>query len=455
MDLRPPLPADLTPRTIARFELLKPRLARGVGGAGRSVTRSPTPPWWCPRSPSTRPELRSSPGASFYEERLLFLLIRLRNPRARMVFVTSQPVHPIDARVLLPVPGRHPGEPRPRARSRCSAPTTPPRARSPRRSWSGRASSQRIRDGIDDTKRAYLTVFNSTPLERRLAVLLGIPLNGVRPEPHPSGNEVGQPQGLPRGRRGRCRWASEDLRTEHDVGERARRTCAPRGRGSRRAVRQAQRQLLGRGQRASSAIPDDGAGQRSREALRAARVRRCRPRRSTVYFEKFAAHGRHRRGVHRGARRRPRPARSCASARAARSLPISTHDQILGGPSGQVFLGCRFPARDELPACASRRQAIKIGSRSWPATAWSAASASTSWSGATRPARSGRSPALEINLRMGGTTHPYLALQFLTGGAARSGDRPLPLVHRPDAKVLPRHGQPALRAVPRACCPRT
>ena len=40
-------------------------------------------------------ELRKLPGASFYEERLLFLLIRLRNPRARMVYVTSQPVHPI------------------------------------------------------------------------------------------------------------------------------------------------------------------------------------------------------------------------------------------------------------------------------------------------------------------------------------------------------------------------
>ena len=25
-------------------------------------------------------------------------------------------------------------------------------------------------------------------------------------------------------------------------------------------------------------------------------------------------------------------------------IPISTHDQILGGTSGQVFLGCRFPA---------------------------------------------------------------------------------------------------------------
>ena len=40
-------------------------------------------------------ELRKIAGVSFYEERLLFLLIRLRNPRARMVYVTSQPVHPI------------------------------------------------------------------------------------------------------------------------------------------------------------------------------------------------------------------------------------------------------------------------------------------------------------------------------------------------------------------------
>ncbi len=28
-------------------------------------------------------------------ERLLFLLIRLRNPRAHVVYVTSQPVHPL------------------------------------------------------------------------------------------------------------------------------------------------------------------------------------------------------------------------------------------------------------------------------------------------------------------------------------------------------------------------
>jgi PGM1 C-terminal domain len=32
------------------------------------------------------------------------------------------------------------------------------------------------------------------------------------------------------------------------------------------------------------------------------------------------------------------------------------------------------------------------------------------------PAQEWNMAALEINLRMGGTTHPYLALQFLTGG---------------------------------------
>ncbi len=95
-------------------------------------------------------------------------------------------------------------------------------------------------------------------------------------------------------------------------------------------------------------------------------------------------------------------------------LPISTHDQILGGPSDQVFLGCSFPARDDYRQ-RILEAAMKIGEvlaangvvsrfaidflvwRDDPEADWNLA-------------------ALEINLRMGGTTHPYLALQFLTGG---------------------------------------
>jgi len=96
-------------------------------------------------------------------------------------------------------------------------------------------------------------------------------------------------------------------------------------------------------------------------------------------------------------------------------LTISTHDQILGGPSQQVFLGARFPARDEY-RMQMQKEAVRIGQvlanygvvsrfavdfllwRDEPEEAWNLA-------------------ALEINLRMGGTTHPYLALQFLTGGS--------------------------------------
>ena len=39
-------------------------------------------------------ELAKIEGAPFYEERLLFTLIRLRNPNARLIYVTSLPLHP-------------------------------------------------------------------------------------------------------------------------------------------------------------------------------------------------------------------------------------------------------------------------------------------------------------------------------------------------------------------------
>jgi hypothetical protein len=94
---------------------------------------------------------------------------------------------------------------------------------------------------------------------------------------------------------------------------------------------------------------------------------------------------------------------------------LSTHDQILGGPSGQVFLGCRFPARDEY-RLRVQETARRIGGVL-------AAQGVVSRAGVDflvhrdGPGQDFRLSALEINLRMGGTTHPYLALQFLTGGS--------------------------------------
>src|SRR4029078_4543041 len=42
--------------------------------------------------------------------------------------------------------------------------------------------------------------------------------------------------------------------------------------------------------------------------------------------------------------------------------PLSTHDQMLGGPSGQAYLGCKFPASPEY-APAIMREALKVGHR--------------------------------------------------------------------------------------------
>ncbi|MEZ5285910.1 MAG: peptide ligase PGM1-related protein [Vicinamibacterales bacterium] len=93
---------------------------------------------------------------------------------------------------------------------------------------------------------------------------------------------------------------------------------------------------------------------------------------------------------------------------------ISTHDQILGGPQGQTYLGCRFPAHDDYrmamagmgkrigevltsKGVVSRFGVDFLAYRPCPGDPW-------------------RLTALEINLRLLGTTHPFLALSFLTGG---------------------------------------
>ncbi len=177
---KPPYPWDITlDEELRQFELLKPRL-EAVWNSMTYKDDEPATSVVVPSLSLDQAELRRLAGSSFYEERLLFLLIRLRNPRARMVYVTSQPVHPMILeyyfQFLAGIPASH-------ARSRLTllcAYDDSPRSLTEKILERPRLI-ERIRQGILDKDRAYLTVFNSTPLERKLAVLLGIPLNGVDP----------------------------------------------------------------------------------------------------------------------------------------------------------------------------------------------------------------------------------------------------------------------------------
>jgi hypothetical protein len=91
---------------------------------------------------------------------------------------------------------------------------------------------------------------------------------------------------------------------------------------------------------------------------------------------------------------------------------ISTHDQVLGGEHDQVYLGCRFPASDRyrsgITACA-QRVASRLAERGVIGM----------FGMDFLVHRNGSPDALqvamaEINLRLGGTTHPYVMAQLLT-----------------------------------------
>src|SRR5262249_53922094 len=92
---------------------------------------------------------------------------------------------------------------------------------------------------------------------------------------------------------------------------------------------------------------------------------------------------------------------------------LSTHDQLLGGPSGQSYLGCVFPA-DTAYASLITREAAKVGNR----LAKEGVIGRFALDFVVVQAKNGKwDPyAIEINLRKGGTTHPFLTLQFLSDG---------------------------------------
>ena len=93
-------------------------------------------------------------------------------------------------------------------------------------------------------------------------------------------------------------------------------------------------------------------------------------------------------------------------------LVLSTHSQVLGGPNRQVYLGCRFPAdaayRDEIRVAAERvgRELAARGVIGYFGVDFFVVP------------EGGRERVYlaEINLRVGGTTHPFGMAALVTGG---------------------------------------
>jgi PGM1 C-terminal domain len=92
---------------------------------------------------------------------------------------------------------------------------------------------------------------------------------------------------------------------------------------------------------------------------------------------------------------------------------LATHDQLVGGANGQVYIGCRFPAD---PAYASRLARHGAAVAAELARRGATGRASADFVAYRDPTGAWQLRALEINLRKGGTTHPYAALRNLVPG---------------------------------------
>ena len=353
------------------------------------------------------------------EERFLFLLLLLRQPRLRMVYVTSMPIHEhVIEYYLSLLPGVIPSHARARLTlvavgDSSPTPLTDKLLERPR-------LLARIASLVPDPARSHLLPYNSTTRERDLSLLLGIPMYAADPRLYPLGTKTG-------GRRVFAAagvahpFGAADLHSVDDVVDAVLGLHAARP-TARWAMVKLNEGVSGSGNAlvdlaglpAGQADPGSGDDDALR-ALAAERVRGMQLEDEQVDIDAYLRRLEERGGI---VEERVVGDEVRSPSVQLRVTPLgeleilSTHDQILGGPTGQTYLGARFPA-DPAYATAITAEAEKVGRVLADkgvlgrfALDFVVVRHGTDW----------QTQAIEINLRRGGTTHPFLTLQFLTDG---------------------------------------
>jgi hypothetical protein len=361
-------------------------------------------------------ELAKVSGVHHYEERLLYMLMLLRRPRTRLIFVTSQALSPIVIDYYL---NQLAGVPAGHARRRlllfdCAdaspAPLSAKILARPR-------LLERIRSAMGDPEQAHLDVFNSTGLERTLAVRIGIPLYANDPALDDLGTksgcrEVFREAGItfPHG--------FERLAGEDDIVE-ALTELWGRDRNIRRAVVKLNEGFSGEGNalfyydQVDATLAHD-ARQQIRASLPALQF--VAPKEQWPSFlEKYEEM----QGIVEEfveGRDKCSPSSQNRVNALGRPMPISTHDQVL---DGQIFQGCTFPAdpvyRMEIQEAGMQVARVMAARGVVGRFATDFVSVPDGEGGFVHH-------AIEVNLRKGGTTHPFLTLRFITDGEYQPED---------------------------------
>lgn len=352
------------------------------------------------------PELSKLEGVLHYEERMLCLLLLLRMPRTRVVYVTSLPVAPsviayhLDLMPEVPDAGNRllmvsldDPDLRPLTAKLLDRPHI----------------LGRVRAAIDDPASAHLTCFTATTIERSLAVALGIPMYAADPDLWHLGTKS-EGRRVFRQARVPVPDGTEDVHAIEDVLGGLAKLSA---KGVARAVVKLNEGFSGEGNAIINLTGSDGADPRAWDPGEIAH--RLEFAAATENWESFHSKLAQMGGIVEAfvdGDEVTSPSVQCRVDPTGAVTIVSTHDQVLGGRHNQVYIGCRFPA-DPMYRRRITQAAIRV------ADVLARRGVIGRFGVDFLAVRSGfdwEVLGLEINLRKGGTTLPFLMLDYLSRG---------------------------------------
>ena len=344
-------------------------------------------------------ELRKIIGIARYEERLLCLLLLLQTPGMEMVFLTSLPVDEAIVSYYLSFLD----DPEDAARRLTMVTLSDDAPLSLSEKLLNRPDKLSEISGLLEGREAFLLPFNVTAAERAIAIEVGAPIYGPGPGHAYDGSKSGsrhvaREAGVP------VPIGAEDLHSIPAI-DGALRVLKEARPGARSAVVKINYGFSGQGNVIVDLDRFDG-------SVLEAPVAFCASEESwSSFVSKIERDGAIVEEMLR-AEEMASPSVQMRIAPDGSVEELSTHDQILGGPDDQVYLGCRFPADPSYrPLISAAASSIgKVLSSKGVVGAFG-------MDFLVAPTQSGFDVFLsEINLRLGGTSHPFYVAKLVTGG---------------------------------------
>ncbi len=357
-------------------------------------------------------------GFLHYEERLLFSLIRLRNPLTRVIYITALPLCPIVIDYYLQL---LPGIPFSHARDRLLLISTYDGSLKPltQKILERPRLVQKIRRALRPNK-SYMVCYNSTELEQQLSLKLDIPLLAAAPEVLDWGSKSGSRRifaeaGIPHPD------GSYTVRNVDDLIEELWQLWQ-RQPSLQRIVVKLNEGFSGEGNALLDLRPiQDYAPKKCNEsetkAVLSKQLFKMSFQGTKETWSAFSARipelGAIVESFVEGDIKRSPSVQGYIRPSGEVEI-ISTHDQILGGANGQVYEGCYFPA-DADYRCELQELGLKVGEVL--AAKGAIERYGVDFITVQDPeTKKWDIQAIEINLRKGGTTHPFMTLRLLTNG---------------------------------------